>query len=97
MKWDQDKYNLTLNYAATAHGEQKVPGTSYSYIVHLTEVAQEVMAAIVYAAKTGAELDADLAVQCALLHDVIEDTRVTYDEIARSFSEPVADGVLALQ
>lgn len=96
MKWDQDKYNIALNFAATAHGAQKVPGTPYSYVVHITEVAQEVMAAVFDADKTGVVLDADLAIQCALMHDVIEDTQVTYDEIARYFGEKVAAGVLAL-
>jgi (p)ppGpp synthase/HD superfamily hydrolase len=37
-----------------------------------------------------------LAVQCALLHDVIEDTGVTVDQISAAFGEQVAQGVLAL-
>ena len=32
----------------------------------------------------------------ALLHDTIEDTNTTYDEIFKEFGKPVADGVLAL-
>ena len=38
----------------------------------------------------------DLAVQCALLHDTIEDTDVTYDDVKRQFGTDVADGVMAL-
>ncbi|HEV7554118.1 MAG TPA: HD domain-containing protein, partial [Kofleriaceae bacterium] len=42
------------------------------------------------------ELDEDLAVQCALLHDTVEDTGTTRDEIATVFGEAVAAGVSAL-
>lgn len=42
------------------------------------------------------ELDGDLAVQCALLHDVIEDTPIGYETIKAEFGASVADGVLAL-
>jgi (p)ppGpp synthase/HD superfamily hydrolase len=38
----------------------------------------------------------DLAVQCALLHDTIEDTPVSYEDIAQAFGIAVADGVMAL-
>jgi (p)ppGpp synthase/HD superfamily hydrolase len=40
--------------------------------------------------------DGDLAVQCALLHDVIEDTPVPFQAVAEAFGGAVADGVLAL-
>lgn len=33
---------------------------------------------------------------CALLHDTVEDTAVTYEQVAAGFGQPVADGVLAL-
>lgn len=94
--WDQNKYCEALNYAAAVHGDQKVPGQPYSYVVHLAEVAQEVMAAIADAASKGGSLDADLAVQCALLHDTIEDARVSYGEIKDRFGPAVAEGVAAL-
>lgn len=38
----------------------------------------------------------DLAVACALLHDTVEDTETTTDEIAEAFGVAVADGVRAL-
>lgn len=40
--------------------------------------------------------DGDLAVQCALLHDVLEDTDTTYAEVEATFGSRVAQGVLAL-
>ena len=40
--------------------------------------------------------DSDLAIQCALLHDVIEDTPITYEKVRSTFGTSVADGALAL-
>jgi (p)ppGpp synthase/HD superfamily hydrolase len=55
-------------------------------------VAMEVIAALEH--EDG--LDGDLAVQCALLHDVIEDAGKTHADIVAVFGEGVADGVQAL-
>jgi len=52
----------------------------------------EVIAAIC----SGDTGDPDLAVQCALLHDTIEDAGVTYNEIENLFGKDVSDGVLSL-
>jgi len=92
LTWSQDVYQTAMSYAATAHGDQKVPGRPYSYIVHIAEVAMEVIASL--AVETVEE--SDLAVQCALLHDVIEDTDRTYEDVRSNFGGRVADGVLAL-
>jgi len=40
--------------------------------------------------------DLDLAVQCAILHDTMEDQSITYAELSKRFSSAVADGVRAL-
>jgi (p)ppGpp synthase/HD superfamily hydrolase len=40
--------------------------------------------------------DEDLAIQCALLHDTIEDTDVTPEELESAFGKNVLNGVLAL-
>jgi (p)ppGpp synthase/HD superfamily hydrolase len=42
------------------------------------------------------ELEGDFTIQCALLHDVIEDSQVTFEEIKAKFGKKVAQGVLAL-
>jgi (p)ppGpp synthase/HD superfamily hydrolase len=42
------------------------------------------------------ELDFNLAICCAILHDTIEDTQTTYQEIAEQFGQLIAQGVLAL-
>lgn len=91
--WSPDIYLAAWNYAAQMHGEQKVPGTEWPYIVHVGAVAMEVMTAIAQGSQAA---DPDLAVQCALLHDVIEDTPASYVDVAERFGVAVADGVLAL-
>ncbi|MBU1098926.1 MAG: HD domain-containing protein [Bacteroidetes bacterium] len=94
MIFNQDKYNKAWKFAAIAHQKvnQTVPGTDLPYILHVGSVAMEVIAAL-----SIEQLDnPDLAVQCALLHDVIEDTEATYDDVLDSFGKDVADGVNAL-
>ena len=51
----------------------------------------------ILAALAAEEVDRpNLAVQCALLHDCLEDTYVIYDDLTDKFGRFVADGVLAL-
>ncbi len=90
--WSQDRYIDTIRFAATAHNGQLVTGTDLPYLLHINLVAMEVIAAL--AAESGR--DGDLAVGCALLHDVLEDTSITYTEVTQHFGEAIAAGVLAL-
>jgi len=96
--WNPDQYIKAWNFAAHAHHGQTVPGSEIPYINHLGTVAMEVMGAIAHAAQIDPSLipDPDLLVQCALLHDAIEDTDVTYEQLCAEFGESVANGVLAL-
>ena len=93
-----DRYVAALWFAAARHHGQTVPGTERPYLVHVTSVAAEVIAAL-----PGSGLDADLAVVCALLHDTLEDTagsdgerRELADDLADRFGPAVRDGVAAL-
>ena len=91
--WSPDLYLAAWNYAAQMHGGQKVPGTELPYLAHIGAVAMEVLTALAQ----GSWVDEpDLAVQCALLHDVLEDTSATYADLSERFGVAVADGVLAL-
>lgn len=90
--WSQERYIKALLFAANAHNGQKVPGTELPYLTHLTMVSMEVTAAL--AVEAG--LDGNLAIQCALLHDVLEDTAVVYDSLKELFGQAVADGVQSL-
>jgi (p)ppGpp synthase/HD superfamily hydrolase len=87
-----DRYTAALRFAARQHLTQKVPGSELPYLVHVTSVAAEVVAAL---ATTPLD-DPDLAVECALLHDTIEDTGTTFAELAERFGTAVAEGVQAL-
>lgn len=88
----QEIYNKTIDFAAKAHKNQKVPGKEYSYVVHLVNVAMEV----IYAAQNNKDLNEGLMIQCALLHDTIEDAGISYEELVKQFGEAAAQGVQAL-
>ncbi|MBX2872727.1 MAG: HD domain-containing protein [Saprospiraceae bacterium] len=90
--WNPDLYQKTLSFANHAHREQKLPGSNLPYVSHLCNVCMEAVHAVL---QSGIE-DIDLAMQCALLHDTIEDTELTYQDIETEFGTRVADGVLAL-
>ena len=68
-------------FAVQAHGPQKRKYTGDPYIVHPIEVSQIV--------KTVPHTNAMIA--AAILHDVIEDTEATYDDVAVNFGTVVAD------
>lgn len=90
--WDPDAYLDALRFAADRHAGQRVPGTDLPYVVHVVAVAAEVMGALA----RERFVDPDLAVQCALLHDTIEDCGVAHADLAARFGGAVADGVAAL-
>lgn len=90
--WSQDTYIKAYRFAAEAHNDQLVPGTTFPYIMHVSLVAMEILAVL----SVEQVNNPDLAVQCALLHDTIEDTDVAYDDVKELFGTDVADGVMAL-
>lgn len=90
--WQQESYAAAWRFAARAHGDQREPVESLPYILHLGSVAMETLGAL----REEPVFDEDLAVQCALLHDTLEDTDARYDDVEREFGEAVARGVLAL-
>jgi len=90
--WNPDLYQKTLNFAAKAHSQQLIPGSEIPYVTHICNVCMEAVHAVLASQKE----DIDLVMQCALLHDTIEDTEVEYDEVVQVFGKQVADGVLAL-
>lgn len=90
--WDRDRYLAAYRFAARAHQGQLYLGTDLPYSMHLSFVSMEILGAL--AVESGR--DGDLAVQCALLHDTLEDTATSYEDVAATFGIKVADGVLAL-
>ena len=87
--WSQEKYLDAYHFAAKAHRGQKYSGTGLPYLMHLSIVTMEVMAVL----EVEHYKDPDLMVQCAILHDVIEDTKVSKKRIEEVFGKAVADGV----
>lgn len=90
----QTIYQNAIKFAALKHAEknQTVPGTNLPYVVHLSNVAMEIMAAY----HNDAGINLGFALKVALLHDTIEDTSATFDEIANQFDMATAEGVMAL-
>ncbi len=88
----QELYQKAMKFAGEKHRHQKVPGTGANYLLHLSNVAMEVLIAYHHVSS----FDLDFAVQVAILHDTIEDTEATYEEIREVFGEAVAEGVQAL-
>jgi GTP pyrophosphokinase len=87
-KADEALLNKAYVYAMRAHGKQ-IRASGDPYFAHPLEVA---------AILTELKLDVPTIVT-ALLHDTIEDTEVTYDDIKRDFGEEIAglvDGVTKL-
>ncbi len=93
VSWGQDRFRDAYIFAARAHKDQKVKGTTdLPYIVHCDLVTMEVLRAL----HVEDGLDGDLVVQCALLHDVVEDAGVTPQALALEFGDRVSSGVQAL-
>jgi (p)ppGpp synthase/HD superfamily hydrolase len=90
--WSADAYQRALVFAAHAHGPQKMPGGDLPYVTHVALVAGEVICTLAH--EPGH--DEDLAVQCALLHDTLEDTPTRHCDLEQTFGRAVADGVAAL-
>jgi (p)ppGpp synthase/HD superfamily hydrolase len=66
------------NFSSKVYYEQLVPGTEISYTNHIGLVTMEAMKVIA----DGKDIrNPDFLIQCALLHDTIEDTCSTYEEI----------------
>lgn len=78
---------VALNMAAKAHAEQRRKYDQSPYLNHLVEVMSLLI-------KFGHD-DESLLIS-ALLHDAIEDTNISYDELNQAFGNQVAETVLSL-
>ncbi|MDY4610649.1 MAG: bifunctional (p)ppGpp synthetase/guanosine-3',5'-bis(diphosphate) 3'-pyrophosphohydrolase [Sphaerochaetaceae bacterium] len=81
-KDDQEKILAAATFAAEKHKDQK-RASGEPYIIHPLAVGEILI-----------QLKMDQDTVCAgLLHDTIEDTATSYEEIAKLFGKPVADMV----
>ena len=96
MRWDPDTYARAWQLAAVAHQGQTYggpePEQTIDDLCHIGSVAMEVMGGL----WSVPEYDAELALCCAVLHDLIEDTEFGYEHVRTRFGVRVADGVQAL-
>ena len=81
---DLRRLTKALAFAAEAHRNQRRKGAAQEpYLNHLIEVVDLVV-------QTTDNADMDMVI-AALLHDVVEDTPRTYEDVATSFGERVAE------
>jgi (p)ppGpp synthase/HD superfamily hydrolase len=88
----QELYQKAMIFAGEKHKNQKVPGSNSNYLLHISNVAMEVL--IAYNYDNG--FDINFAIQTAILHDTIEDTSADFNEIKNEFGERIAKAVQAL-
>lgn len=94
--WPIDEIQKTWHLAAKLHHGQiykdASEGGEMAYLFHIGSVTFEVMTA----GMKEPELNANLAITCAILHDTIEDTSIDFTEVKDLFGQEVANGVMAL-
>ncbi len=82
--------------ASLAHDGQKYGGEKngqqIEYLNHIGSVAFEIL----HCKQFDTTIDISFALVCAILHDCIEDTHITYNDIKKYFDSKTADGVQAL-
>ena len=84
QNWSQESYIKAYKFAAIAHQNQKMPGSEIPYIMHLSFVSMELIAAL----SLETAVDGNLAIQCAILHDTIEDTDTTFEQSQLNLVKP---------
>ena len=88
----QTLYQKAIKFAGEKHKDQLVPGSKSNYVLHLSNVAMEIL----IASHNTPDFDINFSVQVALLHDSLEDTDTTFNELKLNFGIEVAKAVLAL-
>lgn len=94
--WSIDEIQDIWQTASKLHYGQTYGGTEQNekieYVNHIGSVTFEILNALNHTDN----MNAGLAIKCAILHDSIEDTACTFDQINDLFGPEVAKGVLAL-
>ncbi|WP_225037215.1 HD domain-containing protein [Winogradskyella sp. SM1960] len=88
----QEHYQKAIKFAGEKHSKQNVPGSEANYLLHLSNVAMEVLVAY----QNKPNFDLVFAIQLALLHDTLEDTDTTFEVLTNEFGLAIAKGVQAL-
>jgi (p)ppGpp synthase/HD superfamily hydrolase len=88
---DIDLIQKAWDFATTKHQNQLYGNKPY--ITHIGAVVNEVYCARPYIPTSDSLYT---LIPCAILHDTIEDTDTTHQDLVSKFGHPIADGVLAL-
>lgn len=95
-EWSIDELQDVWQLASNLHDGQKYggqkKGQQVEYINHIGSVTFEIIKAV----EIDTTLNSDLSIKCAVLHDTIEDTKLSIEEVENRFGKNVAEGVLAL-
>lgn len=91
--WNSKLVGDAILFAEQKHNGQKMKyPEDVSYSAHVFGVT---MIAVKYASQMK-NVNMDLLVCSAILHDTLEDTSATYEDIEKQFGKQIAEGVLAL-
>ena len=82
-----------IMFASIAHKNQKMIEPEVPYLTHVMGVASNVLEAYY---NGNEDFDLEYALKVAILHDVIEDTEYSYEDLENKFGNKIAEGVLAL-
>ncbi len=96
IKWEIDNTKEVWKLVTQMHSGQDYGGNQPNEKIDYINYIGSVVFALVSALRYHNDIDEDLAVKCAMLHDAIEDTDFTYEDAKERFGQRVADGVLAL-
>ena len=92
--WDPALYERSIRFAAEWHGNQQMSTSQPPYVVHLAQVAHRVLWGLQCDGQPAEVIN--VALQVALLHDVLEDTACTREHLVATFGETVTAAVDAL-
>lgn len=82
-----------MKFAAEAHAQQTVPGSSANYLLHISNVVME----IIMAHHNEPTFDLEFAIQVGALHDVLEDVKdITEEVLLENFSDEVVEAIKTL-
>lgn len=94
--WSIDELQKVWQLVSRLHNGQKYggqkEGEKIEYLNHIGSVTFEILNAV----NQEKGMNADLAIKCAMLHDTIEDTEQSYEDVKTIFGETLANGVMAL-
>lgn len=89
----QSTYQKAMKFAAEAHAQQTVPGSSANYLLHISNVVME----IIMAHHNEPTFDLEFAIQVGALHDILEDVEdITEEVLLENFSIEVVEAVKTL-